>query len=44
MSLFPGKQVLKLIITSRADLENARVKSEYERGYKVLLDFFGEHL
>ncbi|MCJ1260381.1 hypothetical protein MMC22_000241 [Lobaria immixta] len=29
---------------ARAKLDDQRVKSEYERGYKVLLDFFAEHL
>jgi hypothetical protein len=28
----------------RGDLENERVKAEYERGYKVLLDFYHQHL
>lgn len=28
----------------RAALDDERVRSEYERGYKALLDFFHEHL
>lgn len=28
----------------RSDLEDSKVKSEYERGYKLLLDFFHENL
>ena len=28
----------------RADFEDARAKSEYERGYKILVTFFHEHL
>jgi dienelactone hydrolase len=31
-------------MAARSDLEDARVKSEYERGYKTLLEFFGKHL
>ncbi|KAG5983377.1 hypothetical protein E4U54_006246, partial [Claviceps lovelessii] len=31
-------------MAARSDLSNDRVKEEYERGYKVLLTFFGEHL
>jgi len=31
-------------MAARADLANDRVKHEYERGYKILLDFFHEHL
>jgi hypothetical protein len=27
-----------------ADLEDEKVKKEYERGYKLVLDFFHEHL
>ncbi len=27
-----------------ADLEDEKVKSEYERGYKQALDFFNEYL
>ncbi|KAK7426505.1 hypothetical protein QQZ08_006963 [Neonectria magnoliae] len=30
-------------MAARADLENARVKAEYERGYKTVLTFFGKH-
>lgn len=28
----------------RSDLEDANVKKEYERGYKLLLDFFHQHM
>ena len=31
-------------MAARADLENERVRKEYERGYGVLLDFYHEHL
>lgn len=31
-------------MAARADLSDARVKSEYERGYKTLLEFFGKYL
>ena len=31
-------------MAARSDLDNARVKSEYERGYKTLLEFFAKHL
>lgn len=31
-------------MAARSDLENERVKSEYERGYKTVLEFFGKHL
>ena len=31
-------------MAARADLEDARVKSEYERGYKTLLEFFAKYL
>ncbi|RDA91204.1 hypothetical protein CP533_3412 [Ophiocordyceps camponoti-saundersi (nom. inval.)] len=31
-------------MAARADLSDKRVKEEYERGYKTLLTFFGEHL
>ena len=31
-------------MAARSDLSNERVKSEYERGYKTLLSFFGEHM
>lgn len=31
-------------MAARADLEDERVKSEYERGYKTLIEFFGKHL
>ena len=29
-------------MAARADLSNQRVKEEYARGYKTLLDFFGK--
>ncbi|KAI9805028.1 MAG: hypothetical protein M1833_006332 [Piccolia ochrophora] len=31
-------------MAARADLEDARVKSEYERGYRTVSSFFHEHL
>lgn len=31
-------------MAARSDLEDPRVKSEYERGYKTLLEFFGKYL
>lgn len=31
-------------MAARGNLEDPRVKSEYERGYKALLDFYHEHL
>ena len=31
-------------MAARGDLEDERVKREYERGYSVLLDFFHKHL
>lgn len=31
-------------MAARADLEDEEVKKEYERGYKLLLDFFHKHL
>ncbi|KAL7806322.1 Alpha/Beta hydrolase protein [Trichoderma gracile] len=31
-------------MAARSDLKNERVKAEYERGYKTLLEFFGKHL
>ncbi|KAJ8067095.1 hypothetical protein OCU04_004473 [Sclerotinia nivalis] len=30
-------------MAARSDLENERVKSEYERGYKTVIEFFGKH-
>ncbi|KAJ5557273.1 hypothetical protein N7494_001188 [Penicillium frequentans] len=30
-------------MAARSDLEDPEVKSEYERGYKTLLQFFGQH-
>lgn len=34
----------KTLTLSRSNLEDAEVKKEYERGYKLLLDFFHQHL
>lgn len=31
-------------MSARADLEDEKVKMEYERGYKILLSFFAKHL
>lgn len=31
-------------MAARADLDDEKVKSEYERGYKILLDFFHKHM
>jgi dienelactone hydrolase len=31
-------------MAARSNLEDARVKQEYERGYKTLLEFFAKHL
>jgi dienelactone hydrolase len=31
-------------MAARADLDDSRVKEEYERGYKTLLGFFGKYL
>lgn len=31
-------------MSARADLDDAKVKSEYERGYKLSVDFFNTHL
>lgn len=31
-------------LAARADLENPRVKEEYERGYKTLLEFYSKYL
>ena len=31
-------------MAARGDLENERVRKEYERGYGTLLDFYHEHL
>ncbi|ORY18716.1 Alpha/Beta hydrolase protein [Clohesyomyces aquaticus] len=31
-------------MAARADLADAEVKEEYERGYKILLDFFHKHM
>ncbi|KAF8864578.1 dienelactone hydrolase family protein-like protein [Acephala macrosclerotiorum] len=31
-------------MAARSDLDDERVKSEYERGYKTLLEFFGKYL
>lgn len=44
MSILSGNQLSNAHVRYRANLENSREKSEYERGYQILLDFFGEHL
>lgn len=31
-------------MAARGDLEDEKVKKEYERGYKIVLDWFGKHL
>jgi dienelactone hydrolase len=31
-------------MAARSDLEDPKVKSEYERGYKTVLEFFRKHL
>ena len=31
-------------MAARGDLDDAKVKKEYERGYSTLLGFFGKHL
>lgn len=31
-------------MAARSDLKDDRVKEEYERGYKTLLEFFAKHL
>lgn len=31
-------------MAARSDLEDSRVKAEYERGYTTLLEFFAKHL
>ncbi len=31
-------------MAARSDLEDSRVKEEYERGYKTLLEFFAKYL
>jgi dienelactone hydrolase len=31
-------------MAARADLEDDRVKEEYTRGYKTVLEFFGKHI
>jgi hypothetical protein len=31
-------------MAARSDLGNERVKSEYERGYKTLVEFFGKYV
>ena len=31
-------------MAARADLEDARVKEEYSRGYKTVVEFFSKHL
>lgn len=36
--------VKSLMFVGRGNLEDEKVKKEYERGYKVLLEFFHQHL
>ena len=31
-------------MSARADLEDERVKGEYERGYRIFLEWFAKHL
>jgi dienelactone hydrolase len=31
-------------MAARGDLEQEKVKKEYERGYKMVLDFFHKHM
>ena len=31
-------------MAARSDLENERVREEYTRGYRTVMDFFGKHL
>jgi dienelactone hydrolase len=31
-------------MAARSDLEDSRVKAEYERGYKTLLEFFAKYV
>lgn len=31
-------------MSARADLEDEKVKSEYERGYRIFLEWFAKHL
>lgn len=33
-----------VLVVHRGDLENERVKKEYERGYQTLLDFYHKYL
>lgn len=33
-----------LISAGRGDLEDEKVKKEYERGYEVVLNFYHDHL
>jgi hypothetical protein len=30
-------------MSARADLEDEKIRGEYERGYKTVLEFFGKH-
>lgn len=39
-----GSKRQRLTRLSSGDLENEKVKKEYERGYQVLLDFYHKHL
>jgi len=31
-------------MSARANLEDAKVKQEYERGYRIFLEWFAKHL
>lgn len=37
-------KIEKMLTFHRSNLEDAEVKKEYERGYKLLLDFFHQHV
>lgn len=39
---FPGQ--VHGWMAARGDLEDAEVQAEYERGFKIFLDFFAQHL
>lgn len=38
------QEVGRMLTITRSNLEDAEVKKEYERGYKLLLDFFHQHM
>ena len=42
--VFDDLKIESLTFAGRGDLEDEKVKKEYERGYKVLLDFYHQHL